>query len=242
MLHSNYTTTEDKIVFIHPLEKLQEDWTTCDAKQDGAEAPIRLWGKWVLPPSPCRVEVPRQDGTALPCTRLNQVPSPGGCITGDTCPTSAVMPGSLLGQGAEPGDCNAASCNHRYLLANITLESKTIPKCSSRPPAAAAPTWASSAQGELWVLSVPASFSTSQVVTLRSLQPRQGNHPSVLGDDSSEPLHTPKDEGNCCPEAPTSLLWLQREQSSHTDMYLWPDESLLMHFYSARWDAAVVQG
>lgn len=66
MLHSNYTTTEDKIVFIHPLEKLQEDWTTCDVKQDGAEAPTRLWGKWVLPPSPCRVEVSAALYTAEP--------------------------------------------------------------------------------------------------------------------------------------------------------------------------------
>lgn len=130
MLHSNYTTTEDKIVFIHPLEKLQEDWTTCDAKQDGAEAPIRLWGKWVLPPSPCRVEVPRQDGTALPCTRLNQVPSPGAgcwawglqrCLLQPPLPPSKYHPGKQNhSKMQQPTSCSRSSyvcilCSRRTL-------------------------------------------------------------------------------------------------------------------------------
>lgn len=41
-------------------------------------------------------EVPRQDGTALPC--WGKVLPTGGCITADTPPTSAVTLGSLLGR------------------------------------------------------------------------------------------------------------------------------------------------
>lgn len=161
-----------------------------------------------------------------------------GRITEDSPHTSAGMLGSFLGQGADSGDCNAASCNCCYLLAATILESKTITKHSSPPPAAAALTWASPAREKPWVPSVPASFSASQVVTLRSFQPRQGNHQLF---HSSEPLRTPKDEVNRGPGVRTSLLWLQREPSSHADLYPPSDESLLTHFYSVRWKAAVAQ-
>lgn len=78
---------------------MPQDWTTCDAKGDSAEAPTWPWGKWVSPTSLCHVEVPHQCGTALPCPQLNKVPSAGGCITGDIHPTPAAMTGSLLAQG-----------------------------------------------------------------------------------------------------------------------------------------------
>lgn len=101
-------------------------------------------------------------------------------------------------------------------------------------------------------MSVPCSRRTLGVICTSQLQHFPGSHPalisaklrkpSVVGDHSSEPFRTYEDEVNRCPGVLTSLLWLQREPSSHADLYPRPNESLVTHFYSVRWNAAAAQG
>lgn len=93
---SNYTTSEDR-VFINPLEK-QQDWTTtCDAEEDGAEAPTQRWGKQILHRGP----TPGWHSTAL----LRQSAAYWGLHHRRHPPHISCDTRVPPGKGAEPRDC-----------------------------------------------------------------------------------------------------------------------------------------